>query len=67
MKPRWKILIAVAALAAVLGAAALVHASRRPAFDMKKELASIANREGVWDNQWDQPEEKIASLSATLK
>jgi len=67
MKPRWKVLIGAAALAAVLGAAAALYASRRPRFDMKATLASIADREGVWDNQWDQPEEKIANLSAALK
>jgi len=33
---------------------------------MVATLASIADREGVWDNQWDQPNEKIASLTAAL-
>jgi hypothetical protein len=61
-----RISVVIAALAAA--AAALLFFRRpRPRFDMAAELASIAAREGVWDNQWDQPNEKIASLSETLK
>jgi hypothetical protein len=55
------------ALAAAIAAAALALFPRaRPPFDMRTELASLAQREGVWDNQWDQATEKIASLSAAL-
>ena len=36
-------------------------------FDMKAELARIAAAEGVWDNQWDHPKEKIADLQAALQ
>jgi hypothetical protein len=65
MKPVWKIAIVAAVVAAI---AALVLARlRRPRFDMVAELASIADREGVWDNQWDQPMEKITSLSSALE
>jgi hypothetical protein len=58
-----RIVIAAAIFAAV---AALWFLRRPPRFDMVATLASIADREGVWDNQWDQPTEKIASLTAAL-
>jgi len=66
MKLRWKLAIG-GAVAATLAAAAVLYARRQPQFDMVATLASIADREGVWDNQWDQPNEKITSLSGTLK
>jgi hypothetical protein len=59
-----RIVIAAALLAAL---AALVFFRRsRQRFDMVATLASIADREGVWDNQWDQANEKIASLTSDL-
>src|SRR6266849_6400321 len=63
-----KTLAWIAVAAAVLAAvAALIAARRSPQrFDMVARLASIADREGVWDNQWDQPNEKIASLTSGL-
>ena len=68
MSGRRKLWIAAAGAAALAAVAAGIFvASRRPRFDMVATLASIADREGVWDNQWDQPNEKIASLSSMLK
>ena len=55
------IAVALAALAGVL-----LFRRSRARFDMRSELASLARHEGVWDNQWDQAKEKIASLSAAL-
>src|SRR6266851_2003324 len=58
----------IAVAAAVLAAATALLAWRRSRqrFDMVATLASLADREGVWDNQWDQPNEKIASLTSAL-
>jgi hypothetical protein len=61
----WIALAAAAVTAA--GAWSLFFSRPRQRFDMAATLASIAAREGVWDNQWDQPNEKIQSLAATLK
>jgi hypothetical protein len=55
-------------LAIAAAVAALVYlAWPRPRFDMVATLASIADREGVWDNQWDQAPEKIAGLGSALQ
>ncbi|HTO96103.1 MAG TPA: CRTAC1 family protein [Myxococcales bacterium] len=60
--------ISAALVAAAAAAAALAYFARpRPKFDMVAELSSIAAREGIWDNQWDQHEAKIRSLSDSLK
>ena len=57
--------VAIAVFAA--SAATLFFFNRkRQRFDMAAELAAIAQREGVWDNQWDKPREKIADLAAAL-
>src|SRR6266852_926292 len=63
-----KILAWIGVAAAVLAAVAALVAWRRSRqrFDMVATLASLADREGVWDNQWDQPNEKIASLTSAL-
>ena len=61
MKTRWRIAIAAAAIAAI-GSVVAVKRSR-PRFDMPKTLAALADREGVWDNQWNQHDEKIADLA----
>lgn len=53
------------ALAAVVVCAALL-AWPRHRFDMVRTLASIAAREGAWDNPWDQQPAKIASLQADI-
>ena len=57
--------IAAAATLAIVAALAAWRL-RKPRFDMRARLASIADREGVWDNQWDQADEKIASLATRL-
>jgi ASPIC and UnbV/FG-GAP-like repeat len=55
--------IAVAVMVSiVLG----VFAYQRQRFDMVRELAAIAQREGAWDNPWDLQPQKIASLQASL-
>jgi hypothetical protein len=64
MKRVWRIAIVVTAVSAL--AAVVLFRSRPARFDMVATLASIAQREGVWDNQWDQPMAKIASLSSEL-
>jgi hypothetical protein len=65
---KWALRIAILGAVVAAAAVALVvrHRSRNR-FDMVAELASLAAREGVWDNQWDKPREKIASLSASLE
>src|SRR4051812_31596379 len=35
-------------------------------FDMVRTLAEIAKNEGAWDNPWDLPNQKIASLQAEI-
>ena len=60
MKTRWRIAIAAGAIAAIGAVVALKRS--RPRFDMPKTLAALADREGVWDNQWNQHDEKIADL-----
>ena len=68
MKRASRIAAVVLVAAAVAAGVALVRRGKPPPrFDMVAELASIAQREGVWDNQWDQPQEKIGSLAAALK
>ena len=57
-------IVAGLAVAIIAGS---VWAWSRQQFDMVETLASIAAREGVWDNPWDQPVEKIASLLSDLK
>jgi len=59
-----RIAVVIAVVAVVVALVCLVWPRRR--FDMAAELASIARNEGVWDNQWDQPAEKIASLASAL-
>src|SRR5450631_4000087 len=59
-----RLVIAMGLVAAV--AAAVVVYARRPRFDMVATLASFAAREGVWDNQWDKTEEKLAELRTGL-
>src|SRR5258706_10197347 len=39
---------------------------QRQRFDMVKTLASIAEKEGAWDNPWDLQQKKIASLKSDL-
>jgi ASPIC and UnbV/FG-GAP-like repeat len=50
--------------AAVVAIAALMWPWQR--FDMVKTLASIAEKEGAWDNPWDLQQKKIASLKSDL-
>ena len=64
MKTAWRIAIAAGILVSVT--ALLFLRRSRSRFDMAATLASIADREGVWDNQWDQANEKIASLTSAL-
>ena len=60
-----KALAATAVLA--LGIAAGIAVLDRPKpFDMAAALEGFAQREGVWDNPWDQPSEKIAFLREAL-
>ncbi|HZR07617.1 MAG TPA: CRTAC1 family protein [Myxococcales bacterium] len=66
-KQRRKILVAISTVVALVAAAAVFFVLRsRKRFDMPAALAAFAAHEDVWDNQWDQEKEKIASLSATL-
>ena len=60
---------AAAVLLAALAGGAIFLRSRRvePRFDMAAKLASIAQGEGAWDNQWDHAKEKIAELAAGLE
>jgi hypothetical protein len=64
-----KKILAIAALVILAGAAAAfsLRKPKPPPFDMVGKLAAIAQAEGVWDNQWDKPKEKIAELLASLK
>jgi len=64
MKRAPRIAVVIAVVAVVVALVRLGWPRRR--FDMAAELASIARSEGVWDNQWDQPAEKIASLASAL-
>ncbi len=65
--PRLKRLRFVIAAGVVFAlAAAVVYQVRRPRFDMVATLAQFAAREGVWDNQWDKIDEKLAELRAGL-
>jgi len=64
VKTAWRIAIAAGVLVSVT--ALLFLRRSRPRFDMAATLASIADGEGVWDNQWDQANEKIASLTSAL-
>jgi len=62
-----KWLVASGAAVAILASIALaVFAYQRQQFDMVRELAEIARREGAWDNPWDLQSQKIASLQASL-
>ena len=65
MKTRWRIAIAAAAIAAIGAVVALKRP--RPRFDMPATLAALADSEGVWDNQWNRHDEKIADLATALK
>jgi VCBS repeat protein/ASPIC/UnbV protein len=67
VKMAWKIGIGVALAAAVAAAVVLLRRPAQKPFDMVAELKSIADREGVWDNQWDQAPQKVDSLNAALK
>ena len=67
MKMAWKIGIGLALAAAVAAGVVLVRRPAHKPFDMVAELKAIADREGVWDNQWDQAPQKIESLNAALK
>jgi hypothetical protein len=58
--------VALGLAAAVAVAVGVIAARSRSRFDMVADLALRAQREGVWDNQWDQVTEKIASLSTAL-
>jgi len=65
--------IAPLLVAVLVGAAGLTVAlrirsrpQRHPRVDMVAKLASLAQREGVWDNQWDKQKEKIADLQRAL-
>ena len=66
MKRKTSVAVAAGVAALAVAAATVVRLRSRPRFDMVAELAAIADREGVWDNQWDQNREKISSLSADL-
>jgi hypothetical protein len=55
-----------AAVAVLLVIALSIFAYQRQQFDMVRELAEIAQREGTWDNPWDLQPQKIASLQASL-
>src|SRR5690349_704491 len=58
----WLILAGIAALVSVI----IALAWPGPRFDMVKTLASIAAKEGAWDNPWDLQPQKIASLKSDL-
>ncbi len=58
--------LAAVALAGAVASAAVWFTRPRDRFDMVANLKAIADREGVWDNQWDRAKEKIAALSAAL-
>jgi len=64
-----RVLLVVAFLLVAAGGFAVAVRSRppsRPHVDMVAKLASLAQREGVWDNQWDKQKEKIADLRGVL-
>ena len=64
-----RVLLVVAVLLVAAGGIAVAVRSRpppRPHVDMVAKLASLAQREGVWDNQWDKQKEKIADLRGVL-
>ncbi|HEY1908801.1 MAG TPA: hypothetical protein VGG91_22350, partial [Myxococcaceae bacterium] len=65
-----KRLLFVLAVVAVATAGVVVglrpRRQRHPRVDMVAKLASIAQREGTWDNQWDKQKEKIAELRTAL-
>jgi len=56
--------LVLAGIAVVVTIAALMW--QRERFDMVKTLASIAEKEGAWDNPWDLQQKKIASLKSDL-
>jgi len=56
--------LVLAGIAVVVTIAALMWQRQR--FDMVKTLASIAEKEGAWDNPWDLQQKKIASLKSDL-
>ena len=57
----WLVLAGIAVAVAI---AALMWQRQR--FDMVKTLASIAEKEGAWDNPWDLQQKKIANLKSDL-
>ncbi len=60
-------IVAVLAIATVIVLRTSAPSKREaPAFDMVKQLDSMAQAEGVWDNPWDQPSEKVAFLRDAL-
>jgi len=62
------LLVLAVVLAGAVGIAVAIRPrpQRRPRVDMVAKLASLAQREGVWDNQWDRQKEKIADLRGVL-
>jgi hypothetical protein len=58
----WLVLAGIVILVSVIAALAWP----RQHFDMVKTLASIAEKEGAWDNPWDLQPRKIASLQSDL-
>ena len=61
MSKRLLFVLAVVAVATAGVVAGLrPRPQRHPRVDMAAKLASIAQREGTWDNQWDKQKEKIA-------
>jgi hypothetical protein len=67
MNKRFLFVLAVIAVAAA-GVAVAIRSrpQRHPRVDMVAKLASIAQHEGTWDNQWDKQKEKIAELRTAL-
>jgi hypothetical protein len=59
--------IAIAVVIFSVLVASAYAAWTRHKFNMVAELASFAAKEGVWDNPWDKPSEKIAAVQAELK
>jgi hypothetical protein len=55
--------LVVIAIAAIATGAWMYDRHR---FDMVRTLAEIAKSEGAWDNPWDLPNQKIASLQAEI-
>jgi hypothetical protein len=60
------VLVAVAVAAAGVATGIRARAQHHPRVDMIAKLASLAQREGIWDNQWDKHKEKIADLRGML-